>query len=245
MYVKLLVLIPLVITIFLIPPQIRASTQIPVLMYHYIRNFTYPGDPEGHVLSVSLANFDAQMNYLKQQGYTPIDLETMYAIETGQVTSPSKPIVLTFDDGTIDFYANAYPILKKYNFHATSFVITGFVGGPAYLSWNNIHEMENSGLISFEDHTVNHEDLAVLPYSSVVYEVGASKQVLEQETGKTVNFIAYPDGASDYAVWLAVERAGYLAGFGTWYGLVSHVNTDMPRVRVSGGESLEAFSRSL
>ncbi len=103
----------LTINIFwLFPVPVMAAGGIPVLMYHYVRNFTYPGDPEGHVLSVSPANFDAQMAYLSSHGYTPISLDTAYAIETGASPSPGKPVVLTFDDGTIDFYANAYPILK-------------------------------------------------------------------------------------------------------------------------------------
>jgi peptidoglycan/xylan/chitin deacetylase (PgdA/CDA1 family) len=107
---------------------------IPVLMYHYIREYHFSKDPTGNQLSVSPNSFDQQMQYLVSHGYTPISLDTMYGILSGKASVAGKPIVLTFDDGYIDFYANAYPILKKYGFHAVSFVPTRFVGRPEYVS---------------------------------------------------------------------------------------------------------------
>ncbi|MCL4366932.1 polysaccharide deacetylase family protein [Patescibacteria group bacterium] len=238
---SIILLLPL---LFFSATPTQASTKIPVLMYHYIRNFTYPGDPEGHVLSVSLANFNEQMDYLKTNGFTPISLDTAANILQGTASVP-KPVVLTFDDGTIDFYANAYPILQKYHFPATSFVITGFVGGPAYLSWNNIYKMQSSGLISFEDHTINHHSLTSLANVQILNEVSVSKAQLQQQTGQPVDFIAYPYGSSNSRVWKIIKQTGYLGGFGTWSGQASQLSMNMPRVRVSGGESLATFAKSL
>ncbi len=217
-----------------------AASGVPILTYHYIRDYNYQKDPAGNTLSVSHAVFDQQMNYLVSHGYTPITLDTMYAIFNHQAPRPAKPIVLTFDDGYIDFYANAYPILKKYNFHAVSFIVTDFVGRPAYLSWSNIKEMQASGLISFEAHTTTHAYLPTLNYQAALSELKNSKDTLQAQTGTIVNFIAYPYGASNWNVQKAASRAGFVGGAGTWGGYASSQGMNMPRIAVRN--SLQSVS---
>ena len=214
-------------------------------MYHYIRDYNYPKDKIGMGLSVSPTTFDQEMGYLASNGYTSISLDTMYAIFNHQATAPSKPIVITFDDGYIDFYANAFPILQKYGLHATSFVITGFVGQPAYLSWDNIKQMKNSGLITFEAHTVTHAYLPKLSYNSALKELTDSRNTLQAQTGYGVNFIAYPYGASNSSVQQEAQKAGYVGGLGTWFGYSSSQSMNMPRVRINGNISLQAFASKL
>ena len=76
---------------------------------------------------------------------------------------PEKPVIITFDDGYADNYENAYPILKKYGFKATIFLIYDFTNTyPNYLTWDQIAEMKESGLIRFESHTMTHANLAEL-----------------------------------------------------------------------------------
>lgn len=222
-----------------------AAPATPILMYHYIRDCNCPKDPTGQRLSVSPSDFDQEMGYLAGSGYTPISFDTLAAVFAGKASPVAKPIVLTFDDGYVDFYTNAFPILKKYNFHATSFVITGFVGKPAYLSWNNIRELQNSGLITFESHTVNHTYLPAVSYQKALSEVTDSKNALQAQTGYPVNFIAYPSGGSNATVWSAVRNAGYIGGIGTWRGKAFSITMNMPRIRVNGQESLKAFIGSL
>lgn len=236
----------LFLSLFSFVPSVHASRiAVPIVMYHYIRDYHSATDTVGNQLSVSPSNFDAQMAYLSSHGYTPISLDTLYGIFNNQVAAPAKPIVLTFDDGYIDFFANAYPILKKYGFHATSFVITGFVGKPAYLSWENIKAMQSSGLINFESHTVNHVYLPSLSYTSALKELEDSKTTLEAETGYPVHFIAYPSGGSNSLVWNAATKAGYIGGLGTWRGKASYPSINMPRVRINGNDSLLTFIQKL
>ncbi len=238
------------LTLVLFPKIIHKSyaagrVSVPILMYHYIRAYTNAKDTTGEGLSVSPSVFDQEMGYLAQNGYTPISLDTLYGIFNNQAPLPPKPIVITFDDGYIDFYANAYPILKKYGFHAVVFVITGFVGQPPFLSWNNIHEMQSSGLITFEAHTVNHAYLPKLSFTNMLKELQDSKNTLQSQTGYTVNFIAYPFGASNSTVWNAARQAGFVGGLGTWYGKPSSPGMNMPRVRISGNISLQNFASRL
>lgn len=233
------------IFLFALPKNLNAQAGVPILMYHYVRDYPYKNDPNGITLSVSLSNFDAQMAYLKQNGYTPISLDTLYGIYNHQTQSPPKPVVLTFDDGYIDFYANAYPILKKYNFPAVSFVITGFVDKPGFLSWSNITEMQSSGLISFGAHTVNHAYLSKLSYQNMLNEMKQSKEALQAHLGRNTNFIAYPFGAANGTVYAAAQKLGFAGGIGTWFGKAWGPSMNMPRIRVNGQFTLQTFASRL
>ncbi len=221
------------------------ALSVPILMYHYIGNNPNPKDTARNALSVTPDNFNAQMDYLAKNGYTPITLDTLYGIFDGQASAPSKPVVLTFDDGYVDFYYNAYPILRAHNFHAVSFLISGLVDTSYYIHWNQVEEISHSGLVTFEDHTVTHAYLPGLSYQGMISQTSVSKQTIEAHTHYPVNFIAYPSGGSDGLVWQAVRASGIVGGVGTWYGLSSGPGLDMPRVRVSGGETLSTFASRL
>lgn len=215
---------------------------IPILMYHYVGYNPNPQtDRQRDILSITPEKLDAQLAWLAQTGHTPITLDTLYAI-FAKKTSVPKPVVLTFDDGYVDFFINAFPILRKYGFHAVAFIPTGLMSQGYYLSWSQIRELQQSGLISFEAHTVHHYNLPSLPYNQMLDELRTSKQVLEAQTGATVNFIAYPYGASNGLVWKAAQEAGFIGGVGTWYGHATGPGIDMPRIRINGGISLTEFA---
>jgi len=218
-----------------------ATPQVPILMYHYIRNDQNPRDPVGENLSVSPALFAQQMQYLSSHDYTPITLDKLAAIFAGKAHAPAKPIVLTFDDGYKDLFTTAFPILRRHGFHAVSFVITGFVGWHGYVSWKDIKHMQASGLISFEAHTVHHTYLPAVSYQQALDELTTSKKTLQAETGSPVNFLAYPDGATDATIESAVQKAGYVGALGTWFAKAGEISFDMPRVRIPGGISLADF----
>ena len=241
-FLPVLLVFSVCILFFLKPQTTQAASRgIPILTYHYVRDYNNPKDPTGNGLSVSPGNFSAQMDYLSAHGFTPITLDTMYAILSHKAGSPAKPIVLTFDDGYIDFYANAYPVLKAHNFQAVSFIVTGFVGRPAYLSWDNISEMYSSGLISFQARTVDHAYLPNLSYQQVLRELIDSKNALQSHIGYTVNSIAYPYGASNGFVIKAAQKSGFYGGIGTWFGRASSVSLNMPRIRIANF-SLSTFA---
>ena len=120
-----------------------------------------------------------------------------------------------------DNYKNAYPILKKYDFKATIFVISSFLGVyPNYLTWANVAEMQESGLIDFESHTLSHEELTKAPdLDEAKHQLVGSKQAIEWNLGKQVNFIAYPCGEYNDDIEQATKDAGYRAAFTVNYGL--------------------------
>ncbi|MBU1031721.1 polysaccharide deacetylase family protein [Patescibacteria group bacterium] len=219
-----------------------ASFRVPILMYHYIAGNPNPKDLARNWLSVPPDKFEAQMQYLSQNGYTPVSLDTLYGIYNNQASVPGKPIVLTFDDGYIDFYTNAFPILRRFNFHAVSFIPTGLIGKGYYMNWDQIKEIAASGLVTFEGHTVNHSYLPSLSYAAMLKQLTDSKNIIESNTGYPVNFISYPNGSTNGTVQAAARQAGYVGGVGTWYGKAWGPSLNMPRIRVSGFWTIREFA---
>lgn len=230
-----------------ITQQSGKQVRVPILMYHYIGNNPNPADKVRDSLSVTPDKFDAQMGYLAKAGYTPIFLDTMLAGLRGQISLPTKPVVISFDDGYVDLYYNAFPILRKYGFHAVVFIPTGLIGKSYYASWEQLAEMQSSGLLSFQAHSVNHSNLPSLSQDRLIFELTDSKKTLEGKFGIPVNFVAYPYGASNETVWQAVKKAGYLGALGTWYSpIISEgVIYNMPRVRIGGNFDLATFASRL
>ena len=226
-------------------PRETLITTVPILTYHYIGLNSNPKDTLRFGLSVTPDNFDAQMAYLKGKGYTTITLDDLKQIFDGATTPPVKSVVLTFDDGYVDFFVNAYPILKKYNFKATAFIPTGLMNQGYYLSWEQIKEMAGSGLIDFEDHTVSHPDLTKLSYSVALKQFSDSRRKLQEETGQKVNFMAYPSGKYNETVLKAVEDAGFVGAVTTKYGFSSEVNLTMPRISINGYTTQSSFEAKI
>ena len=184
------------------------------------------------------------MKYLKDNGYITTSLDTLYAALKKTTLLPEKVVILTFDDGYIDFYFNAYPILKKYGFSATIFIPTGLIGGPAYLSWTQIRDMHSSGLIVFGAHTTSHSHLPSLSRESALKELTESKNTLSDQLGVPINFLAYPYGSTNNKTINLTKEAGFIGAVGTWPDKIQSEGTiyNMPRLRVSGGISLENFA---
>jgi peptidoglycan/xylan/chitin deacetylase (PgdA/CDA1 family) len=172
-------------------------------------------------------------------------LDELYGIYNNQIPAPAKPVVLTFDDGYIDFYTTAYPILAKYNFKAVSFIPAGLIGTGYYMNWDQIKEIQKSGLVTFEGHTVTHPNLTAISPAEALKELKEGKEILQSQTGYPVNFIAYPVGISNPSVHELAKQAGYTGGVGTWIGKTSGPGINMPRIRINGQMSLDTFIKNV
>lgn len=228
-----------------IPANFGKSVSVPIIYYHYIGNNPNPADKARDGLSIAPDKFEEELEYLSKANFTPISLDTMIAALKGNTSLPNKPIILSFDDGYIDFYVNAFPLLRKFNFHSVQFIPTGLVGKSSYLTWDQIKEMDSTGLVSFQAHSVTHANLPSLSDTQLKYEIIQSKKDLEEKLGKPVNFFAYPYGASDERVWNAVKSAGFFGAVGTWGGRIESEGNifDMPRMRVGNWSLAEYQSR--
>lgn len=224
-----------------------ASATVPVLMYHYIRINPDPNDRVGFNLSVTPANFAAQMDYLASIGYQTISPDELGAFFLNNAALPSKPIIISFDDGYADSYSSALPILRSHGFKAVNFVTTGLIEVPGYLTWGQIEEMKNSGVFTFGSHSVHHWALTYLTDDRIRYEVSESKNILGSHLGYPINWFAYPYGNVNNQVIKVLQQAGYMGAFGTNLGtsqLKSALFT-LPRIRIGGGDSVSSFASKL
>jgi peptidoglycan/xylan/chitin deacetylase (PgdA/CDA1 family) len=227
-------------------PAGRATVRVPILMYHYIRVNPDPRDALGGALSVTPDDFSAQMDWLARSGYHPIDLDDLRGYLLANATLPAKPVVISLDDGYSDLYTAAYPVLKRHQFKAVAYVVTGFLGRPSNVTSQQVVEMNANG-IEIGSHTVTHPDLTKLPPNELKRQLDDSKVTLEALLGHPVLDFCYPSGAENPAVVQAVQAAGYQSATTTHSG-TGHSAADRyewTRVRVSGGEPLPEFETRL
>lgn len=214
------------------PQKPTQKWQIPILMYHYIRDYQNPEDKIGVNLSVSSANFEKQLQELKKENYQTIDFSALKNPES----LPAKPIILTFDDGYTDAYSAAFPLLKKYGFQATFYIVTGFVDKTGYLTKGEILKMTGDGM-NIGSHTISHPDLTKLSPEKARKEIWESKAKFK-EWGIEAKDFAYPAGKYNEEVVKMVKEAGYQSAVTTQSGKAK--NTDdflsLPRVRVENND---------
>ncbi len=202
--------------------------QVPILMYHYIRNAE--GESElGKNLSVSPENFDRQIKYLKDDNYQSIILSDLADPERKTLSKiyfqKQKPIVLTFDDGYEDAYIAALPVLKKHQFVGTFFLINNFIDKEGRLKNWQIEEMKAAGM-EFGSHTLSHPDLTKISIDEAREQISASK-------GESTTF-CYPAGKYNQDVINLVQEAGYKIAVTTKIGIARETSPvlELPRIRV-------------
>ncbi len=166
---------------------------VPVLMYHHVMSSASAKTIQATSLNVIPETFRQQIDYLLGKGYSVIRLDEMVeGIRNGSL--PAKPVVLTFDDGYLDFYDYVFPILKEKGIKATLFVISQYVGGERYAGWGQIKEMSDSGLVLIGNHTLNHRSLVNLSQEDGYNQIISAKQIIEEHINRPVLYFAYPYG---------------------------------------------------
>ncbi len=235
---------------------ITEPIEVPIFMYHHVAAVA-PADEFEARLTVLTADFEEELAYLKCAGYTGITLAQLFDAMGGGAALPERPVILTFDDGYSDGYTDAFPLLKQYGFPGSFAIVTGFVGGGAgaYVTWDLVREMAVAGM-EIVSHTVSHIDLGTSDDATVWDELASSKALLEQATGRTVQFFVYPSGEPfrsssverQQQVVAMLKEAGYAGA------LLAGPNSltqdpaapfELNRVRVSGGEDVETFAASI
>ncbi|MBR2013129.1 MAG: polysaccharide deacetylase family protein [Clostridia bacterium] len=166
--------------------NVAEGKEVPILMYHAVSDNCW-GIPQ---LFVSPKTLEEQLQYLQENGYTTVTFEDFDRLEQIE-----KPVMLTFDDGYSDNYTELFPLLQKYQAKATVFLIYNMLDQlPYYLTREQVKEMNASGLVSFQSHTMTHRDLDTLDEEQLQYELAQSKLELTRLLQKEVFVIAYPTG---------------------------------------------------
>jgi peptidoglycan/xylan/chitin deacetylase (PgdA/CDA1 family)/glycosyltransferase involved in cell wall biosynthesis len=225
----------------------REKYEIPVLLYHRVIND--PALAGKHGTYVTAKQLEAHLEYLHKNNYTPISFEDLSMIN--RFDKDKKYVILTFDDGYEDNYTLLFPMLKKFNFKAVIFMVTGkkentwdyLDEGRTFplLERSQILEMNRYG-IEFGAHTMNHVDLTKVAVSEAKQEIEGSRAALENILGKKVTAFAYPYGSVNDTVKDLVKKAGFKYGIATVIGplaihedifnirrIVAHPDTNLSR----------------
>jgi peptidoglycan/xylan/chitin deacetylase (PgdA/CDA1 family) len=174
-----------------------------------------PDDKKRNKWRVKLEDFQKQMAWFAKHGWHSYTISEMVNAEV----LPPKSFCITFDDGYEDNFTHAFPILQKYGFKATIFLVPHY----EYNSWeafedgtfdkllntDQIIQMQESGLIEFGSHTLNHKNLVTIPAKEVYKEIKGSKEEVEAIVGISCKAFAYPYGKYNEKIVKMVEEAGY------------------------------------
>jgi peptidoglycan/xylan/chitin deacetylase (PgdA/CDA1 family) len=227
------------------PPRVA---RVPILMYHYVSVLPPDADKVRMDLTVSPDAFQTQMDYLTTNGYHPIRLSDLADYLLDGAPLPDKPIVLTFDDGYADNYANVFPTLRIRKFPATFFIITEFVNESrwGYLSWAQLAEMVKGGM-EIGSHSLDHPSLYRKSRSFQDSEIAGSKRMIEANLPVTVVSFSYPSGDYDANTLAALRAAGYLGAVTEIQGArqSSDKILELRRIRIRGSYSINDFVRWL
>lgn len=226
------------------PPRVR------VLTYHRF------GNARRDAFCVSVDAFERQMAWLAESRLA-ISLEQLGAFLTGAADLPTDVVLVTVDDGNPCLLSRALPIAARHGVPLVAFVPAGELAASAAdrgaaldspdarLTSTELRELAAGGVV-IGSHALTHRSVARLPADAQREEVGRSRTVLQEVTGRPIEAFAYPFGTrADYdaATTAALAAAGYRFGFTSQHGAVTP-GTDplmLPRVKVEGGEGLWMF----
>jgi peptidoglycan/xylan/chitin deacetylase (PgdA/CDA1 family) len=238
------------------------SQPVPVLCHHFLRQrldpfqfiriagallLNLPVIENMDVWTQTVSSFEKQVAWLKENGYEAIDLRDVCEYRQGRRDLPDKPVIITFDDGDRSVLEFAFPILQKYGYKATLFIITDKVGqrwnGLTTLTWDEIKRLDESGLIAIESHTHDmhkkvktsegrmpvflaaSRGLYTFPdgksWEAVVYDdLATSRRLIETHLGRDARHLAWPYGSGN----AAIDSIAVAAGFETISSLDEGIN---------------------
>ena len=229
---------------------------VPIFMYHHVSNLPVRNYLD-YGLTVTITNFNAQLDWLQQQGYHSITQTELFdALYYGKVL-PTHPMILTFDDGYKDVYTNALPALLAHHYRGVFYIITGMIGGN-YMTWQQVRKLAQDGM-QVASHTIHHVNIGQPPaWTSTQNELLVSKETLEAQLMQPIQFFCYPTGEpfhhdpiyEQQIVLADLFKDGYVGATLDPFSYDSAIQNaqtpyQLPRIRVSGGESMQLFTSIL
>ena len=182
--------------------------------------------------TVEPETFARQLRHLATNDYATLESADAF-LECLAGERPIRPhsLLLTFDDGLEDLHSVAFPLLAEHGFRAVSFLVPSFVGKPGFCGWGQIREMQESGVIDFQSHTLCHRFAGDWPrfvpcrdgaercvaqeerHPSMEEDFRRAREIIEDELGKPVRHLCYTDYDGCDASVAASRRAGYSSNF--------------------------------
>lgn len=199
------------------PTSTPTATGVPILLYHRL------GPTVADSMTMTTANFESHLKYLKENGYTVIPLRRL--VDWYQKKAPAPPqksVVIVEDDAHKSVYTDMLPLVKKYNVPVTVFIYPSAVSNAKYaMTWDQIRELKKTGLFDFQSHTYWHPNfkkerkkLKPADFDKLVEtQLKKAKDKIEKEVGTKVDLLAWPFGIYDDQLIQKATAAGYIATF--------------------------------
>jgi len=184
------------------------AVSMPILMYHHVEEHPIVSN-----YRVSAARFDEQLKLLHDWEYTTITTTMLVDAITQGTELPPRPIIITFDDGNLDNYTVAFPIMKKYGFTGVLYIPYNYIGVDNHMTVDQIKEMAAAGW-EIGSHSMSHPNLIGMPGDRLRAEIVDSRTRMEELLGVPILTFAYPFGDVGSSAVDYVKFAGYIAGMG-------------------------------
>jgi len=227
-----------------------ATCKLPILMYHRVAS---TGSPATFRYRVTPESFEEQLSYLRDAGFYSIGLEDWRTAMETRKPLPGRAVLITFDDGYLDFFTHAWPLLKRYGFSATVFLVADEIGRTntwdrsygeeiPLLGWKEIRQLRDEG-VEFGSHSASHRPLTGLSVEEIVREGARSRAILERGLEQPVTAFAYPYGAEDRVIEHLIGACGYIYGLSCRPDLSRFYDSllALPRIEVTGSDTLQDF----
>ncbi|MBE5805261.1 MAG: hypothetical protein E7313_00860 [Clostridiales bacterium] len=217
---------------------VSTTRKLPVLMYHFFYD-EQAGETGKDNNYIEIKNFEQQIKYLADNNYYVPSWQEVEDFVNGKIGLPEKSVIITVDDGDESFFRLAVPILEKYNFYATSFLITSWYG-------NVVNEC-TSLTVDFQSHSNNMHipgsngkgAFLTLPYEKACEDLNICKQII----GNNCIVFCYPFGHYNDNCKKTLKDCNYKLAFTVEYGRVAPGMDcyQLPRIRMSKTDTLNSF----
>lgn len=229
-------------------PSSESALWLPILVYHHIGPPPKNADSVTKSFFIETEWFEKHLRYLQENNFQTVHFADVAAyFEKGTplpLKNGKRPVMINFDDAYKSIFSDAYPLLKKYHMTATVFVPANLVGHRAYLTWEQLQELNRED-IEIESHSLWHPYLT--RSKKAHEEIFESKKILEEKFGVPVQTFAYPFGDYDDRIIKLVQEAGYSLArtFSTGNGISRENRFKIPVVRVYANVGLERWKNQL
>jgi len=186
----------------LITVKAGQDVTVPILLYHHISE-----DSTGNRYIVTPAVFETQMKWLFDHHYQTITISQLANVLISGGQLPERAVVITFDDGNQDVVTNALPIMQKYGFVGTAYIIVKWIGADGYDTADQLTQLQSAGW-EIGSHTMSHLDLSKNE-DNLQHEIRMSLLKLDKDYGMNVKSLAYPFGVIDDRIITYTSKAGY------------------------------------